>query len=154
MLIQNGALTKIEDNLQNNSENEELDIINLYKNRNIIDMVLREVSLCDSISDSRNNATDEQESDESAANSYISLFDLLSVKNGIIETPENRAEERIDSQEDVNSKESEAHKIITKNGSLKRSKRYLRNYVKKQGNKEEDDPQSKLQHSNSTVEGN
>ena len=70
-----------------------LDIITLYHNRNILDILLREVSLCDSITNSKIAGDDEGESEESDANSYISLFDFIDDKNNI-ENKETRTDRR------------------------------------------------------------
>jgi hypothetical protein len=130
ILIANGALDpkKIDEILrkahgggftQNN-----LDIASLFKDRNLLDMILREVSLCESINNSLSVAF--PDSDDHSDESYLSLFDLLDDKLGDFEEGGYPMEGR----SSCSSKDSPDRRF-EKIRAAKRPRRYFRNYDKK-----------------------
>ncbi len=93
-----------------------LNIASLYKDRNLLDMLLREVSLCDSINNSLSFAC---QSEAHSEESYLSLYELLEGRLDELEETEECISKKIDKE---NYEERRAPK---------RPRRYLRNYEKK-----------------------
>lgn len=131
ILIANGALDpkKIDEILrkahggglaQNN-----LDIASLFKDRNLLDMILREVSLCESINNSLSVAF--PDSDDHSDESYLSLFELLDDKLGDFEEGDYPMEGGRSSCSSKDSPDRRFEKIR----AAKRPRRYFRNYDKK-----------------------
>ena len=139
ILLSHGALgpKKIKEVLKSNDVNigqANLDIVSLYKDRNLLDMLLREVSLCDSINNSLSGAF--QESDAySDDDSYLSLYELIEDKFDNFEGNEYQFPDMIEDyktgyfrkvDKNINGDGNNGEKRRTK-----RPRRYFRNYDRK-----------------------
>jgi len=133
ILLSNGALNpkKIDEILR--KENAELaqsnlDIASLYKDRNLLDMLLREVSLCDSINNNNSLSVACPESNTHSDESYLSLYELLDERFG------NFNGDDCDNLSSYSSKADplgEADRGFEDRRAQKRPRRYFRNYNKK-----------------------
>ena len=133
ILLSNGALDpkKVDELLKktnNNLTQTSLDIASLYKDRNLLDMLLREVSLCDSINNSLSVACPESRthSDES----YLSLFELLDERFGKFDA-ESYGEADISSYSSKGDLDGDVDTHFQERRASKRPRRYLRNYSNK-----------------------
>jgi hypothetical protein len=140
ILLANGALgpKKMRETLQGtrNTEESELDIYTLYKDRNLLDILLREVSLCDSIHNSLSMPPGHVDADdEFETSSYISWYDLLEQKDEELVYNENNDASR----QRANQTPAGDRKPRRPN---QKPRRYLRNYDGSHNNKKPDSQKS------------
>lgn len=135
LLLSNGALgpKKVEEAIRRNGidvPQNELDFASLYKDRKLLDMLLREVSLCDSINNNSLSAAFPEGGDDSD-DSYLSLQDFLEEEFNF-NPREFQFKKRRGCDQDRKDGGNNAGESSSKGRTQpKRPRRYFRNYDKK-----------------------
>ena len=136
LLLSNGALgpKKVEEAIRRNGidiPQNELDIASLYKDRKLLDMLLREVSLCDSINNNSLSAAFPEDGDDSD-DSYLSLHDFLEEEFNNFNSRDFQFKKRRGCDQDRKDDRNNLGESSSKGRTQpKRPRRYFRNYDKK-----------------------
>lgn len=134
LLLSSGALgpKKVEEAIRRNGfdlPQNELDIVSLYKDRKLLDMLLREVSLCDSINNSLSAAF--QEGGEGSDDSYMSLQDFLEDEFNNFNARDFQFKKRRCDQDRNDDRGHPGESSSKGRTQSKRPRKYFRNYDKK-----------------------